>query len=114
MKQYFQLCGDRIIWNVTAEDYGHRDSYEFSGFGIDCIIGYGVQDGGEVYLSRYNAFPKLRIQPNETHGTFAVEYDNSRLPSLYINGTRETEYAERFEIDGILHASTKTASGVCI
>lgn len=65
-------------------------------------------------MSRYNAFPKLRIQPNETHGTFAVEYDNSRLPSLYINGTREMEYAERLEINGILHTFTKTASGVCI
>ena len=114
MKQYFQLCGDRIIWNVKPEDYGHRDSFEFSGLGVDCIIGYGVQDHGEVFLSRYNAFPRLRIQPNETHGTFAVEYEDSRLPSLYIDGKRETEYAERFEIDGILHVFTKTASGICV
>ena len=77
-------------------------------------VGGNVRVLGSGGLSRYNAFPKLRIQPNETHGTFAVEYEDSRLPSLYIDGKRETEYAERFEIDGILHVFTKTASGICV
>ena len=114
MKQYFNLSGDGIVWDVKNEDFGHRDNFEFSGKGLDCIVDYGVDENGVLTLSRYCAFPTLRMSPNNTHGTLAIDYDNAKLPKILINGTPAVEYGKKVSINGILAIESKTECGVQI
>lgn len=114
MKQYFKICGNGICWDVTENDFGHKDSLEFSGKGIDCIINYGVDCDGKLILSRYNAFPSLRMIPNDTHGTLAIDYDNKKIPKIISGGKEITEFAKSFYIDGILTINSCTADNLAI
>ena len=112
MRKYFKIVNDSIVWDVKKEDYGHRDNYEFSAKGIDSIIDYGAKEDGELILGRYSAFPTLRTRPNNTHGTLDIGWDNSRLPTLMLNGEKESEKLTKVVIDGILTVESVTASGV--
>lgn len=59
------------------------------------MITYGVQSG-EPYFKRQFAFPNIRIQPNNTHGTYQPETDQSPI------SFEEREVFERVELDGVL------------
>lgn len=111
MKQYFKLFNDGILWEITKADFGHKDSLEFSDKGIDCIVGYGTDDEGRLVISRYNAFPSLRMIPNDTHGTLAIDYDNAKLPKIMINGNEIVEYASSVYIDGTLVLNSTADDG---
>lgn len=114
MKQYFNICDNGILWNIKKEDFGHKDSLEFSGKGIDCIVEYGADENGKLIISRYNAFPSLRMIPNDTHGTLAIDYDNAKLPKIISNGNEITEYAKSVYIDGTLVLNSCTNDGLAI
>lgn len=114
MRQYFKISDKGIRWDISKNDFGHKDSLEFSGKGIDCIVGYGADENGKLILTRYNAFPSLRTRPNDTHGTLAIDYNNDRLPKIISDGNEITEYAKSVYIDGILDVSSVTNDGLSI
>ena len=66
-----------------------------SGEQVSGVIAYGVQDG-ETYYKRRFAFPNIRIQPNDTHGTYQTESSESPISFA------EKEIFERVEWDGVL------------
>ena len=81
---------------IASENFeGHSDRIEIGGEQVAGVIAYGVKDG-EPYYKRQFAFPNIRIQPNNTHGTYQPETDQS--PILF----EEREVFERVELDGVL------------
>lgn len=74
---------------------GHSDRIEIGGEQVAGVITYGVQSG-EPYFKRQFAFPNIRIQPNNTHGTYQPEYNESPI------SFEEKEEFERVELDGVL------------
>ncbi len=112
MKHYFEIKGKEIVWDVKPEDFGHFDDLEFSGRGIDCVVGYGCDDDGKLSIKRYNAFPTLRISPNNTHGTLDIDYTDDKLPQISINGNACVEYLKRVAINGVLRIASATKCGV--
>lgn len=79
---------------VTTDMEGHEESLEMSGEQVSGIISYSARDG-LVYFKRQFVFPMFRIQPNNTHGSFAVTDDApealfdeaEKFVSAKINGT---------------------------
>ena len=58
---------------IASENFeGHGDDIEMSGELVSGIIVYGVKNG-EPYYKRQFAFPNIRIQPNNTQGTYRTE-----------------------------------------
>lgn len=81
---------------IASENFeGHCDDIEMSGEQVSGVIAYGVQDG-ETYYKRRFAFPNIRIQPNDTHGTYQTESSESPISFA------EKEIFERVEWDGVL------------
>ncbi len=74
---------------------GHSDRIEMGGEQVACVVTYGVIDG-EPYYKRQFAYPNMRIQPNNTHGTYQPETDQSPI------SFEEREVFERVELDGVL------------
>ena len=81
---------------IASENFeGHSDRIEIGGEQVAGVITYGVQSG-EPYFKRQFAFPNIRIQPNNTHGTYQPETDQSPI------SFEEREVFERVELDGVL------------
>ena len=81
---------------IVSENFeGHGDRIEIGGEQVAGVITYGVQNG-EPYFKRQFAFPNIRIQPNNTHGTYQPECDESPI------SFEEREVFERVELDGVL------------
>ena len=55
----------------TSDLEGHKESIEMSGERISGIISYGAKNGNLI-IGRDFVFPGIRIQPNNTHGSFTV------------------------------------------
>lgn len=87
---------DKNRRRIASENFeGHCDDIEMSGEQVSGVIAYGVQDG-ETYYKRRFAFPNIRIQPNDTHGTYQTESSESPISFA------EKEIFERVEWDGVL------------
>ena len=81
---------------IASENFeGHSDQIEIGGEQVSGVITYGVQNS-EPYYRRQFAFPNIRIQPNNTHGTYQPETDQSPI------SFEEKEAFERVELDGVL------------
>ncbi len=81
---------------IASENFeGHSDRIEMGGEQVACVVTYGVIDG-EPYYKRQFAYPNMRIQPNNTHGTYQPETDQSPI------SFEEREVFERVELDGVL------------
>lgn len=81
---------------IASENFeGYGDRIEMGGEQVACVVTYGVQSG-EPYFKRQFAFPNIRIQPNNTHGTYQPEYNESPI------SFEEKEEFERVELDGVL------------
>lgn len=81
---------------IASENFeGHSDRIEIGGEQVAGVITYGVQSG-EPYFKRQFAFPNIRTQPNNTHGTYQPEADQSPI------SFEEREVFERVELDGVL------------
>ena len=81
---------------IASENFeGHSDRIEIGGEQVACVVTYGVIDG-EPYYKRQFAYPNMRIQPNNTHGTYQPETDQSPI------SFEEREVFERVELDGVL------------
>ena len=55
----------------TKDLEGHNEFLEMSGECVSGIVGYGVENG-RLILTRDIIFPKFRIQPNNTHGSYCI------------------------------------------
>lgn len=81
---------------IASENFeGHSDSIEMGGDQVACVVTYGVRNG-EPYYKRQFAYPMVRVQPNNTHGTYQPE--TSENPISF----EEREVFERVELDGVL------------
>ena len=81
---------------IASENFeGHSDRIEMGGEQVACVVTYGVI-AGEPYYKRQFAYPNMRIQPNNTHGTYQPETDQSPI------SFEEREVFERVELDGVL------------
>lgn len=81
---------------IASENFeGYGDRIEMGGEQVACVVTYGVQSG-EPYFKRQFAFPNIRIQPNNTHGTYQPETSESPI------SFEEREVFERVELDGVL------------
>lgn len=89
---------------IASENFeGHSDRIEIGGEQVAGVITYGVQSG-EPYFKRQFAFPNIRIQPNNTHGTYQPETDQSPI------SFEEREVFERVELDGVLSVFSHAGS----
>ena len=68
MRWYIEESKRRI---ATENFEGHSDYLEMSGEMMSGIVHYNV-NGGILSLSRDMVFPMLRIQPNNTHGSYTL------------------------------------------
>lgn len=81
---------------IASENFeGHGDDIEMSGELVSGIIVYGVKNG-EPYYKRQFAFPNIRIQPNNTQGTYRTECNETPVAFA------ERDRFERVELDGVL------------
>ena len=81
---------------IASENFeGHSDRIEMGGEQVSGVITYGVKNG-EPYYKRQFAYPMVRVQPNNTHGTYQPETDQSPI------SFEEREVFERVELDGVL------------
>lgn len=107
----WSIQGDHIVWKVK-EGQVHFDDIEMSGLYADYIVGYGVNEGGELQISQHCYFPTLRTIPNNTHGTYSVKFERGQMPTLLYGGKTVREYPEEFIIDGMLKVRCKTDIGI--
>jgi len=80
---------------ASADFEGHSDHIEMSGEKVSGVITCSVKGGVPSYKRQF-AYPMLRIQPNNTHGTYQPE---SSGPPVVFEG--EERFA-RIELDGVL------------
>ncbi len=113
MKEIWKLEADAIVWPVQPRQT-HRDNYEMSGLGCDCIVDYGVDDAGRLLLQCDCYFPTLRTIPNNTHATLEVQVPQTQLLTFLHNGQAVAEYPQRFVLDGTWAVESHTDVGVQI
>lgn len=81
---------------IASTDFeGHSDQIEMSGEQVSGVITYSVADGVPSYRRQF-AYPMVRVQPNNTHGTYQPE---SLAPPVVFE---EKERFARVELDGVL------------
>ncbi len=86
---------------IASENFeGHSEYLEMSGEKIAGIVHYSVQDG-ILRLHRDMVFPMLRIQPNNTHGSYTLW--EARCGNVFGD-----EVFDKVEIDGTLTFYTHT------
>ena len=78
----------------TKDLEGHTESLEMSGEKVSGIIGYGAK-AGRLFLKRDFVFPHFRIQPNDTHGSYAIK--EAKAPDLL-----GAELFDKAQLSGIL------------
>lgn len=80
---------------ASADFEGHSDHIEMSGEKVSGVITYSVKDEVPSFRRQF-AYPMVRIQPNNTHGTYQPE--SSAPPVVF----EEKERFVRVELDGVL------------
>ena len=80
---------------ASADFEGHSDHIEMSGEKVSGVITYSVKDEVPSFRRQF-AYPMVRIQPNNTHGTYQPE--SSAPPVVF----EEKERFIRVELDGVL------------
>ncbi|MEN6455257.1 MAG: hypothetical protein ABFD10_13445 [Prolixibacteraceae bacterium] len=106
------FTGDEgIRWQVKRGE-GHLDHIEMSGLRISGIIRYGVNEDGELVVSKKLVFPMLRTIPNNTHASLTFEFNDQARLSIQANGAEVKEYPESFELKGKLVVNSSTNAGL--
>lgn len=105
-----------ILWHIAQDRVDpHEDHLEMSGKKVSVIVSYGVNQKGNLVLSRRVVWPTLRTIPNDTHGSLMSDFELESMPTLWINGSRcINERAIAFQFDGLLHIRTTADNGVII
>ena len=96
-----------ITWHVT-KGQSHTDHIEMSGLQASSIIKYGVDDNGELTLTKRLVLPMLRTIPNNTHASLRINFDNPNDLVLTANGVVVKEYPRSFTLNGTLIIQSST------
>jgi hypothetical protein len=73
-----------IRWEVE-QGKAHQDHIEMSGRKVSVIVTYGVDDKGQLALSRQVVFPMLRFAPNKTRDHLALVFGDDAAPRVFLN-----------------------------
>jgi hypothetical protein len=73
-----------IRWEVE-QGKAHQDHIEMSGRRVSVIVTYGVDDKGQLLLSRHVVFPMLRFTPNKTRDHLALLFGDDATPRVLLN-----------------------------
>ena len=64
-----------LVWRIKSGELPHADHVEMAGFYSAHIINYGADNSGRLRLFRHCVFPMLRTLPDDTHASFAYNFD---------------------------------------
>ena len=73
-----------IRWEVK-QGKAHQDHVEMSGRRVSVIVTYGVDDKGQLALSRQVVFPMLRFAPNKTRDHLSLIFGEDAAPRVFLN-----------------------------
>ena len=100
-----------ICWNVKNGN-AHTDHIEMSGLQVSSIIGYGVNENGELQLTKKIVFPILRTIPNNTNASLIVDFIDQSQQQIVANEKTLTEYPAKFELKGKLKIFSRTKENI--
>lgn len=114
IRQRWQIMPDGSIdWKVKSGN--HSDHIEMSGRKVSVIVNYGVDENGNLSLSRTIIWPMLRTIPNNTHASLAHIFDINAFPKVTIDGKPiANEKPYEFNIRGMLTIKSKAADGISV
>jgi hypothetical protein len=118
-----------IQWNVK-KDSAHIDNIEMSGSQMSAIIHYGINDNGELRLTKKLIFPMLRMARNYTYDCFIADLnENDQLLQsvlcwphpgplvdkndtsglqIFVDGVELKEYPSTFNLRGKVSITSST------
>lgn len=104
--------GTRIVWNVRDEKrLPHADSFEMSGLRVSLILSYSVAADRSLALGHRVVWPALRVQPNNTHGSFIYDFTEDKMPRLTADGKPCGEVVDSISFDGVWCAESHSEDG---
>ena len=104
--------GRRIVWDVAHDArLPHADSFEMSGLRASLIFSYSVAADRSLSLGRRMVWPALRVQPNNTHGSFIYDFAEDKMPRLTADGKPCGEVVDSISFDGVWCAESHSADG---
>ncbi|MBR2488805.1 MAG: hypothetical protein IKB52_06830, partial [Kiritimatiellae bacterium] len=104
--------GRRIVWDVAHDArLPHADSFEMSGLRASLIFSYSVAADRSLSLGRRVVWPSLRVQPNNTHGSFIYDFAEDKMPRLTADGKPCGEVVDSISFDGVWCAESHSADG---
>ena len=110
----WHLSGDGgIDWDVGADD-AHTDHIEMAGKGIAAIVTYGATSSGRLVLRQHLVFPGLRKMPNDTRGSYALDFSDNIADSILVNGQPIVEKPISFHIRGVLRITSQTQTPLVV
>ena len=110
----WHLSGDGgIDWKVGTADV-HTDHIEMAGKGIAAIVTYGTAPSGRLILREHLVFPGLRKMPNDTRGSYALNFSDNVADSILVNGQPIVEKPVSFHIRGMLRIISHTQTPLVV
>ena len=104
--------GKRIVWDVAHDArLPHGDRFEMSGLRASLIFSYDVAGDKSLALGRKVVWPAYRVQPNNTHGSFAYKFSEKKVPRLTADGKPCGEIVDAISFDGVWRAESRSADG---
>lgn len=104
--------GKTIVWEVAHDArLPHGDRFEMSGLRVSLIFSYDVAGDRSLALGRKVVWPAYRVQPNNTHGSFAYKFSDEKVPRLEVDGEPCGEIVDRVSFDGIWRAESRSPDG---
>ena len=92
------LGNGKIIWNVIKDKkLPHYDHIEFASDNAAGILSYGADKNGKLKLFLHAIYPQLRLNPNNTYGSFFANFETSY--NLFSGENSDEEKLLRIEID---------------
>ncbi|MBP5320836.1 MAG: hypothetical protein J6334_07585 [Kiritimatiellae bacterium] len=104
--------GKRIVWDVARDTrLPHGDKFEMSGLRASLIFSYNVAADGSLSLGRQVVWPGLRVQPNNTHGSFSYTFTPPKVPTLTAEGKPCGEKVSSISFDGVWRSESRSGDG---
>jgi len=88
-----------LVWDCRKNPADHSDFIEMSGLFVSATFRYGIEQGRAAY-NRIVVFPMMRRHPNNTGGSYRLEFSNERIPNLLVNGEPFEEVPDSFTLRG--------------
>ena len=104
--------GRKIVWDVANDArLPHADSLEMSGLRASLVFSYSVAADRSLSLGRRVVWPALRVQPNNTHGSFIYDFAEGEMPRPTVDGKPCGEVVDSISFDGVWCAESRLADG---